>query len=772
MAELSPYALQILDVLTRRDEVFAKAYDARPLFDQWDNYVRRVSAFNRYPDMTDHGYAHVNSVVALVAQLAVPPKGQPRRLNDSELFCLTAAAWLHDIGMYTTKEVDVFDPESIRLRHSEFSQDKMVNERDLIFPGLCESDVRIMASIAAYHQGRTALDREHAASLEKIAAEKALDKERKGEKPGKPWTLNENLPTLAKALEDQGWKHGVAHLDRLRPVPGAEPLQPVRVTLLAAILRVLDQSDVQMVRAGNLDTLIRRADRALRQRDFYARLLNAIPAGAPETDADKIRRRLEDEVDYFGRNHEYLLRDFWVERTFIDGNTIFVKMNGESQIRSQLALIPSSLEAATGRVLEAQKSPACYLKGTKKYILDELNVLNDDYLAPAGFSLKVEDSPSSPKERRALRSRLQSASPYVGPEGKKPDHFELRDDVEATLAQLKANHVRMLVLYGPEGRGRRLFARSLAETWLRSRGEADKSGLFWHVVTGAPLAPDMVRQAGEYLSSQGEYGLFNVVHEEALVTDRHVAYALDALAGGGFPGAIVLQDLNHVRPSSRGFLASLFRRFTDGLIIATTTRWPSADAANTYFSGIEECVRFTECPRLSTAFGTRLLERLARKAKMKGADATDWVDAYSRGWHEWGREGAYLDAVATNMWLSRLHAGALNGLVDAAVRTKLLVTWSRLSNREVEKSILTRLSQEPASALGGPRRFQAGPGDGPACELVDRDMARWERQPGVDPWLGDDNVVLQAARLSPTGAAWLHPGLARCLNGGRQSQDG
>jgi hypothetical protein len=49
------------------------------LFHQWDNYVRRISFFNRYPDMTDHGPSHANSVVSLVAQLAISPGAGGRR---------------------------------------------------------------------------------------------------------------------------------------------------------------------------------------------------------------------------------------------------------------------------------------------------------------------------------------------------------------------------------------------------------------------------------------------------------------------------------------------------------------------------------------------------------------------------------------------------------------------------------------------------------------------------------------------------------------------
>lgn len=53
MAKLSPYALQIPDALTRRDKVFAKAYEANPLFNELDNYAHRVSPFKRFPGMTD-----------------------------------------------------------------------------------------------------------------------------------------------------------------------------------------------------------------------------------------------------------------------------------------------------------------------------------------------------------------------------------------------------------------------------------------------------------------------------------------------------------------------------------------------------------------------------------------------------------------------------------------------------------------------------------------------------------------------------------------------
>ena len=66
MAERGPYALQILDALTRRDRIFAKGYAAMPLFNQLDNYAQRSSPFNRYPGMTDRVPKRPISLVELL----------------------------------------------------------------------------------------------------------------------------------------------------------------------------------------------------------------------------------------------------------------------------------------------------------------------------------------------------------------------------------------------------------------------------------------------------------------------------------------------------------------------------------------------------------------------------------------------------------------------------------------------------------------------------------------------------------------------------------
>jgi hypothetical protein len=775
MAELSAYAIQILEHL-KKDREFRRHYDAEPLFHQWDNYVNRVSFFNRYPDMTDHGPSHANSVVGLVAQLALPPRdGQEKSpLNASELFCLTGAAWLHDIGMYTTGELDVFDPESIRKRHCCLSRDKMREERDILFPGLPKGDVDIISSIAAYHQSRTALDDDHRATLEGKAAEKGVKLE-----------LVEGMPTLAEELRQLGWPESIASLEWLLGPEGraggpATFRQPIRVKLLAALVRLLDQCDIQMIRAGNLDFLMRRVDRSNQLRSFYESLVKAIGPTPPEEDGRKLLARLSKEVGYFSETHDYYLRDFWVERTFITAvpgpagggkeprsvaatRRIYIKMNDEAGIRAQLGLIPTSLEATKKRVLDATKTLDHYLDHATHYVRKELDLLQEPYLTPAGLRFEVHPYPGDPKERHGLQRAIRSRSPYREEFPKPPEVFE-REDHPVRLAERlgSGKDGRVLVVYGPRGRGRRQLVRSLAEAYLQKRGHGELSKIFWHVVEEGSQVQDAVHDAGAYFASLGEYALFNVVHEEGLVGDKHVRFCLDLLARSDAPQVVVLEGLNKVDTRSRAFLRGLFRALEGKLVVAVTTRWPSAEASQAYFEDLDGEVRFLECPRLSKATGRKVLARLAGGAKVRADASAAWVDGWAERWEAWGREGFFLRVLAENLWIAGTKADLLPSVVEAAVRAEVAEGWSRLGDRRTQRTALEAFAS--GSAAAGGARVAVGATPDPALQdLVDRGLARWERRPEQSPWLEDDPGDVLTGRAPGAGAAWLHPAFGHCF---------
>ncbi|MRR13093.1 hypothetical protein EG835_11695, partial [bacterium] len=196
MSELGPGAKRILKYLQTRDaKTFVHLYDAEELFHRWDNYVRRVSFFNRYPDFTDHGPSHANSVVTLAAELAFAgPDGPAKpRLSRAELFCLAAAGFLHDIGMYSTKGGAIESPGAIREVHAILSRRRMLEERESLFPNVPERDVALIGTIAAFHQSSTFLDAGHRGRCRE-----------KAERSGKQLRVMPGLGTLDEELAKSG----------------------------------------------------------------------------------------------------------------------------------------------------------------------------------------------------------------------------------------------------------------------------------------------------------------------------------------------------------------------------------------------------------------------------------------------------------------------------------------------------------------------------------------------------------------------------------------
>lgn len=757
MERLSPSALWILDHLRRDRRAFEDAYDVEALFHQWNNYVERVSFFNRYPDMTDHGKAHANNVVSLVSQVAQVPvsltaPGQKKGssatgeglLNRSEILCLTAAAWLHDIGMFTTGESDIYDAMSVRKNHCVLSRDKMREERDLIFPNVPEPDVWIISSIAAYHQSRTALDIGHREALVKQNAE-----------------LIPGMPTLEEELNTRGWGDGIAALTRLAAATssaGSKSRQgePIRVKLLAALLRVLDQCDIQMNRAGNLDFLLRRVDRSQQHYTFYRQLLEAIP---PEA-STPLRHRVEQEMKFYRDTMPFYLGNFFVEKTFIVGRRIYVKLNDVQGIRKQLALTPKSLAGARELLQARMGDLSTYYDEARSYIEKELALMRP-YLDDAGFSLDVSDYPSSEKARREVQIDVRRSSPYSDATPDRPaDWVDLKTPTDVAKLLYPHSGVRVLVIYSPPGRGRKQFVRSVAESVLRGCGQGDLTGLWWHQIERGEQGHDAVYGAASYLASHADYALANVFEGERLVTEEHVDFCVDVLARAQYPHVIVLQDFNLVERRYRFIFARLIQMLTDKVVICTTTRWPSQEAAATFFGDQSNQVRFLECPRLHSAMGAKTFMKVAADNRSGSDTSSERVSAaqWAEMWEQWGREAIFLDALNRNAWVGRSGAVHLPALVNAAMRSHFVSIWDRLGDRRVSEEVLRLVAKSDtdgcseAAGLGGPDVRSA------LLELVDRGLVRWETVPGQDPWAGEDAIVLRATRTETGRAAWIHPG--------------
>jgi hypothetical protein len=740
MEHLTSYAQLILEHLEKTP--VGNAYDVEGLFRRWDNYVHRVSFFNRYPDMTDHGRAHVNNVVGLVAQVSLPGS----RLNPSEIFCLTAAAWLHDIGMYTTGDTnadDVYDAMTIRKKHSVLSRDKMREECEILFPDVPERDVRFISAIAAYHQSRTVLDESHRDAI--LKADPNAD-------------IRVDLPSLEKELADQGWVDGTAVLKLIEDAgEGAKSSSRVRVKLLAALLRVLDQCDIQMNRAGNLDFLLRRVDRSLQQQGVYEELLGSIPVVDTSDKVKRLRQRIQDEVNYFKVTHLHTSRDFWIEKTFIVDGQIYVKLNSESVFNQQIGLVPPSLGKARKMVEEARREIAYYWCNSRDYILKELKLM-ERYLEAGGLNLKVLPYPEKVSERRELRRKARRFSPYRDPAPQRPADWARPTGIVETVEQVHpAGAVRVLLVYGPHGRGKDQYARELATEVLRHAKEGDSASLWWHVIGRSAQVPDAVQGAAGYFAAQTDFALENVFHDETLVTRRHAEFCINMLRDGDFPQVVVLQDINAVEDRSCWFFGHLLGGLQQKLVIATSTRWTSERRAASLFAGVQESVRFLECPRPSVSAAAELFTKVAQRQAKDGSGVQQLRDSWIRKWQEWGGEPVFLAKLASYGWMARTADGLLSELVDAAMRAHFVSVWDRLSNRKLWEETI-RFRDLPEGQL----HIESEPSP-EALDLVDRGLARWGEVEASDPWQGDDVIVLRIHRPESRTILWLHPGLRRVL---------
>jgi hypothetical protein len=111
--------------------------------------------------------------------------------------------------------------------------------------------------------------------------------------------------------------------------------------------------------------------------------------------------------------------------------------------------------------------------------------------------------------------------------------------------------------------------------------------------------------------------------------------------------------------------------------------------------------------------------------------------------------------------LFRSRPASVEAIVDARVRSGLVHTWERLGDRAAMEALLTFTEGQNGEAASG--RLEIAHSNRAIQDLGDRDLIRWERASGSDPWAHDDATELSTAREEPGRAAWLHRGLLRWL---------
>jgi tetratricopeptide (TPR) repeat protein len=183
--------------------------DLRPICAQ----AKSIWATPELPHYTDHTVSHSARVIKHVEDLAALLK-PAEKLNDHEAFVLLAAALLHDVGM---QRVNVFDSD---LAHHLFTSEEVQEGRSSTVR--CEELVR---------------ERHHLISAEWIRAELSSS-----------WPSRDYVEEIASVVRG----HTKADLSALQDYRKAG--EPMRIRLLAALLRLADELDLDFQRV-RLDRL-------------------------------------------------------------------------------------------------------------------------------------------------------------------------------------------------------------------------------------------------------------------------------------------------------------------------------------------------------------------------------------------------------------------------------------------------------------------------------------------------------------------------------------
>jgi hypothetical protein len=121
-----------------------------------------IWGFIRYPEMADHCERHTGNVFELLTRFLVYSQKHllegENKLNDSELFCLILATWLHDIGGMGggINDKEFLSPGRARKEHP-FNGGRLVLNDGTLFLDLANDEQSAIADIVVSHSSRVEL---------------------------------------------------------------------------------------------------------------------------------------------------------------------------------------------------------------------------------------------------------------------------------------------------------------------------------------------------------------------------------------------------------------------------------------------------------------------------------------------------------------------------------------------------------------------------------------------------------------------------------------
>ena len=121
-----------------------------------------IWGFIRYPEMADHCERHTGNVFELLTRFLVYSQKHllegENKLNDSELFCLIIATWLHDIGGMGggISDKEFLSPDRARKEHP-FNGGRLVLDDGTLFLDLTDDEQSAIADIVVSHSSRVEL---------------------------------------------------------------------------------------------------------------------------------------------------------------------------------------------------------------------------------------------------------------------------------------------------------------------------------------------------------------------------------------------------------------------------------------------------------------------------------------------------------------------------------------------------------------------------------------------------------------------------------------
>jgi len=596
----SDEAIQYLCEKSEDRRAFRDEYALPALVDSWRNYVVREDRFNRYAEMTSHGPSHAENVAALVTDLALPfsraGAGVAPFLTDTELVVLLAAAYLHDVGMYTTFDHYYAEPLKIRELHGRLSRQTLMREGPFILPTLSPAERHLVALLCSYHQG--------SAPLSEVERLKRLEEQRESAPPHPPEPDAPHFPDQA-SLEHEVRDAQAAGINCF----GLEHASPaVCPFLLATLLKLLDGCDYQANRNGSIEAVFRHADRNLSHAARSERLLADCQPGTPSA------RRADVERGFFEGSLFHFIRNLLIERTLILAQpaerriSVLIKPADPDEILDMCRLLvrPSDLPVAPGDdtlerferimalVADYQRAPlqtaAEWLKldpghknlrewhvdqaagdgdrrtvhylVARRYIERELDAVRPALKAPPAGGEYLYCAVCVNRPTCRLRDRPIPA--FALPDGAWDVRMFGGEAGRVDLQRVPSLRAMGRLPSLPEQRGRRTEhprtqdAERLAAAVDRhkqlliygpvGRGKTllaraaalasvpDESHVLWHTVAdGNEQSAALVRSLADFLALRGDFSLSALIRDER-VTTRHEAAALRLLHRGSLAG--------------------------------------------------------------------------------------------------------------------------------------------------------------------------------------------------------------------------------------------